>query len=53
MILADILDYIEYIIKKHETVLKVPPIHVYIKRINNKLGFKTKDGYKIELKTLE
>ena len=50
MILADILDYIEYIIKKHETVSKV---HVYIKRINNKLGFKTKDGYKIELKTLE
>ena len=44
---------IEYIIKKHETLTTVPPIHVYINRINNRLVFKIKDGYKLELQTLE
>ena len=28
-------DYIEYIIKNHETLTSVLPIHVYINRINN------------------
>ena len=41
--LSDIQDYIEYIIKKHETLATVPPIHVYINRINNRLVFKIKD----------
>ena len=45
----DIQDYIEYIIKKHETLTTNPPIHVYINRINNRLVFKIKDGYKLEL----
>ena len=27
---SDIQDYIEYIIKKHETLAKIPPTHVYI-----------------------
>ena len=27
--------YIEYIIKKHEILTTVPPINVYINRINN------------------
>ena len=49
----DIQDYIEYIIKKHEKVTKIPPIHVYMNRINNRLVFKTKDGYKLELQTTE
>ena len=37
---SDIQDYIEYIIKnikKHETLTKIPPIHIYINRINNRL----------------
>ena len=42
---SDIQDYIEYIIKNHETLIKIPPIHVYIIRINNRLVFKIKDGY--------
>ena len=42
---SDIQDYIEYIIKNHETLTKIPPIHVYIIRINNRLVFKIKDGY--------
>ena len=49
----DIQDYIEYIIKKHEKATKIPPIHVYMNRINNRLVFKTKDRYKLELQTTE
>ena len=43
--------YIEYIVKKNETLTTIPPIHVYINRINNRLVFKIKDGYKLELQT--
>ena len=50
---SDIQDYIEYIIRKHETLTKIPPIHVYINRINNRLVFKIKEGYKVELQTPE
>ena len=50
---SDIQDYIEYIIKKHEKWTTITPIHVYIKRINNRLVFKIKDGYKLELQTPE
>ena len=45
---SDIQDYREYIIKKHEILTAIPPIHIYINRINNRLVFKTKDGYKLE-----
>ena len=31
----------------------VPPIHAYINRVNNRLAFKIKDGYKLELQTTE
>ena len=43
----------EFIIKKHEALTKIPPIYVYINRINNRLLFKIKDGYKVELQTPE
>ena len=46
---SDIQDYIEYLIKKHKILTKISPIPVYINRINNRLVFKTKDGYKLEL----
>ena len=45
--------YIENIIKKHETLTTIPPIHVYINGTNNRLVFKIKDGYKTELQTPE
>ena len=51
--MSDIQDYIEYIIKKHETLTTIPPIHVYINRINNRLVFKMSYGYKLELQTPE
>ena len=50
---SDIQDCIEFIIKKHEILTSIPPINVYINRINNKLVFKIKDGYKLELQTPE
>ena len=50
---SDIQDYIEFIIKKHETLTTIPPINVYINRVNYRLVFKVKDGYKLELQTPE
>ena len=50
---SDIPDYIECINKKHETLTKIPLIHVYINIINNRLVFKIKDGYKLELQAPE
>ena len=47
--LSNIQDYIEYIIKNHETLTVIPPIHSYINRINIRLVFKIKNGCKLEL----
>ena len=47
--LSDIQHFIEYIIKKYETLATIPPIHAYVNIINNRLVFKIKDGYKLEL----
>ena len=51
--MANIQDYIIYIIKKNETVTKISSIRVYINRINNGLVLKVKDVYKLELQTAE
>ena len=48
-----IQNFIEYIIKNYETLPINPPIYIYINRINNRLVFKIKDGYKPELQTPE
>ena len=50
---SDIQGYIEYIIKKHEILTTIPPIYVYINRINNGLVFKIKNGYKLELQSFK
>ena len=50
---SNIQDCIKYIIKKREKLPTTPPIHIYINRINNRLVFKIKDGYKLELQTTE
>ena len=52
-LVSDIQVYIEYIIKKHETLTAISPTYVCINRINKRLMFKIKDGYKLELHTLE
>ena len=51
--MSDIQDYIKYIIKKHETLTRSTPIHVYFNTINNRLVFKMKDGYELQLQTPE
>ena len=48
-----IQNYIECIIKKHETLTTISLIHVYINRIGKRLVFKIKDGYKLELQRPE
>ena len=42
---SDIQDSTKYIIKKHETLTTIPPINVYINRINSRFLFKIKDIY--------
>ena len=39
--------------KKNETLPNNRPIHIYNKRINSRIMFKIKDGYKLELQTPE
>ena len=51
--IADIQDYFEFIIKKHETLTENPPIQIYPNKIKNRIVFKIKTGYKLELLTLE
>ena len=51
--ISEIQDYIEYIIKKHETIAKNAPILIYADTINNRIVFKIKTGYKLELLSKE
>ena len=50
---SDIQDYFEYIIKKHETIADNPPVQIYVNKIKNRIVFKTKPGFKLELLTEE
>ena len=51
--ISDIQDYFESIIKKHETLAENPPIQIYPNKIKNRIVFKIKTGYEIELLTPE
>ena len=51
--IADTQDYFEFIIKKHKTLTKNPPVQFYPNKIKNRIVFKIKAGYKLELLTLE
>ena len=51
--IADIQDYFEFIIKKHETLTENPPVQIYPNKIKNRTVFKIKTGYKLELVTPE
>ena len=53
MLNFDIQDYFEFIIKKHETLTENPPIQIYPNKIKNRIVFKIKTCYKLELLTLE
>ena len=51
--IADIQDYFEIIIKKHETLTENLPIQIYPNKIKNRIVFKIKTGYKLEFLTPE
>ena len=44
-----IQNYLEYIIKKHETITDTAPILIYTNNVVNRIVFKIKTGYKLEL----
>ena len=49
----DTQDYFEFINKKHETLTENPSIKIYINFVNNRIIFKIKIGYQLELLTPE
>ena len=51
--ISEIQDYIEYIIKNHEKIVENAPILIYANTINNRIVFKIKSGYKLELLSKE
>ena len=51
--ISEIQDYFEYIIKKHETISENAPILIYTNTINNRIVFKIKSRYKLELLSKE
>ena len=51
--IADIQDYFEFIIKKHETLTENLPVQIYQNKIKNRIAFKIKTEYKLELLTPE
>ena len=51
--ISDIQDYFEFIIKKHEALTENPSIQIYANKIKNRIVFKIKTGYKLELLTSE
>ena len=51
--ISDIQDYFEFIIKKHKTLTENPSIQIYPNKMKNRIVFKIKTGYKLELLTPE
>ena len=51
--ISEIQDYIKYIIKKHETIGENAAILIYANTINNRIVFKIKSRYKLELLSKE
>ena len=51
--ISDIQDYFEYILKKHSEGVDNPSVRIYVNRIENRITFKIKNGYYLELLTPE
>ena len=49
----DIQHYFEHILKKHGENTNNPLIRIYINKIENRITFKIKNGYSLELSTPE
>ena len=50
---SDIQDYFEFIIEEHETLTENPSIEIYPNKIKNRIVFKIRTGYKLQLLTPE
>ena len=50
---SDIQDYLEYILKKHEEDIDKPSVQIYVNKIENRVTFKIKNVYSLELLTPE
>ena len=50
---SDIQDYLQYIIKKHETMADNSPVKMYVNKTKNRIAFKIKTDYKLELLSAE
>ena len=50
---SDIQDHFEYILKKHSESVDNPSVRMYVNRIENRITFKIKNGYYLELLTPE
>ena len=48
---SDIQDYFEYILEKHGEDIDEPSVQIYVNKIENRITFKIKDGYSLELLT--
>ena len=46
-------DYFKYIIKTNDTATDNSPIKMYVNRIENRITFRIKTGYYLEILTLE
>ena len=51
--ISDIRDYFEFIIKKHLTLTENPSVQIYVNKNKNRIIFKIKTSYKLELLTPE
>ena len=51
--ISEIQNYIEHVIKKHEKIAETAPILIYANKISNRIVFKIKTGYKLELLSKE
>ena len=51
--ISDIQDYFQYILKKHGENTDKPSIQIYVNKIENRITFKIKNGYSLELLTKE
>ena len=50
---SDIQDYFEYILKKYSESVDNPSIRIYVNKIENRITFKIKSGYYLQLLTPE
>ena len=50
---SDIQDYFKHILKKHEEDTNKPSVQIYVNKIENRITFKIKGEYSLELLTPE